>query len=74
MKKLEEHFSQVPHFGTKFAKKKKNDGKDFEKINVKVKISLYSVPLNQFYLIWQTSDFVGPSFSKENMNNKILKK
>ena len=31
-------------------------------------------PWTKFHLICQTSDFVGPNFPKENMNDKIFEK
>ena len=31
-------------------------------------------PWTKFHLIWRTSRFVGPNFSKENMNDKNLEK
>ena len=31
-------------------------------------------PWTKVYLIWQTSDFVGPNFPKENMNDKNFEK
>ena len=31
-------------------------------------------PWTKFHLIWQTSDFVGPNFPKENMNDKNFEK
>ena len=31
-------------------------------------------PCTKFHLIWRTSDFVGPNFPKENINDKNLKK
>ena len=48
--------------------------KNFEKINVQVKIGIYNVLLDKFHLIWQTSDFMGPNFPKENVNDKNFEK
>ena len=31
-------------------------------------------PCTKFHLIWRTSDFVGPNFLKENMNDKNFEK
>ena len=31
-------------------------------------------PYTKFHLIWGTSDFVGPHFPKENINDKNLRK
>ena len=31
-------------------------------------------PYTKFHLIWRTSDFVGPNFLKENMNDKNFEK
>ena len=31
-------------------------------------------PWTKFHLIWQTFDFVGPNFPKENMNDKNFEK
>ena len=31
-------------------------------------------PYTKFHLIWRTSDFLGPNFLKENMNDKNFEK
>ena len=50
-------------FGTKIAKKNMN-GKIFEKINVKIKISIYNVPLYQISLNLENFWFCGTKFSQ----------
>ena len=48
--------------------------KNFEKINVKVEISIYNVPLDQISFNLANSDFVGPNFPKENMYDNNFEK
>ena len=61
-------------FWNQICQKKNMNEKNFEKINVQVKISIYNVSLDKFHLIQQTSDFVGPNFPKENINDKNFEK
>ena len=61
-------------FWDQICQKKNMNEKNFEKINVQVKISIYNVSLDKFHLIQQTSDFVGPNFPKENINDKNFEK